>query len=143
MAVRAKKEDVALVSNVPLFSLATKKELKSISDRFEMREVTAGTHLTDEGKYGRDFFVVLSGSASCEVGGRRIRTFERGDFFGELALIAGGPRSATIIAETPMVVLALDRREFNTVLHTSPTVALKVLRSVASRLQEADHQVTD
>jgi CRP-like cAMP-binding protein len=142
MAVRATKDDVELIGAVPLFAAVSKKELRAIARHFTAREVAAGKHLTDEGKYGRDFYVVLNGTARCEIGGRTIGRFERGSFFGELALLAGGPRSATIVAETPMVLLALDRRDFNNLLWSSPTVTVKILRSVAARLQQADPQVT-
>ena len=75
--------------------------------------------------------------------GREIRKFGPGSFFGELALLAGGRRSATITAETPMDLLVLDRSDFTILVRTAPDVAVKVLASVAARLQEADHQVTD
>jgi CRP-like cAMP-binding protein len=143
MAKSTSKETIELLSSVPLFSVVTQKDLRAIAQRFTVREISVGKHLTDEGKYGREFFVVLSGVARCEVGGRTIRLFERGSFFGELALLAGGPRSATIIAETPMVVLALDRRDFTRLLWSSPSVTMKILRSVAERLQQADPQPTE
>jgi CRP-like cAMP-binding protein len=143
MVARATKADLELLSTVPLFSVVTKKDLRNIAQQFTVREISAGKHLTDEGKYGREFYVVLAGAARCDVGGRTVNRFERGSFFGELALLAGGPRSATIVAETPMVVLVLDRRDFTNLLWSSPTVTMKILRSVAERLQQADPQNTE
>jgi CRP-like cAMP-binding protein len=137
------KAQIELLGSVPLFSLTPKKQLRRIAQQFKSRQVKEGDQLAEQGKYGREFFVVVSGSARCEVDGREIRSFGPGSFFGELALVAGGPRSATIVADTPMEVLVLDRRDFTVLLRTTPDVALKILASVAARLQEADHQVTN
>ena len=117
--------------------------MRSVAQEFKIREVPEGEQLTEQGGFGREFFVVLSGSARCEVDGRQIRTFSSGSFFGELALLAGGPRSATITAETPMELLVLDRGDFRMLLRSAPDVAIKVLASVAARLQEADRQITN
>ena len=87
--------------------------------------------------------MVVSGSTRCEVDGREIRKFDSGTFFGELALLAGGPRAATITAESPMELLVLDRRDFTILVHVEPYVAVKILTSLAARLQDADHQVTN
>src|SRR5262245_52606847 len=111
MATRPTKEKVEMLQGVPLFSRTGQKELRQVAEACEIREVVAGKVLTTQDQHGREFFVVLSGVARCEVDGHEIRKFERGSFFGELALIAGGPRSATVVAETPMVLLVLDRRD--------------------------------
>jgi CRP-like cAMP-binding protein len=142
MASRQLKEEMELLKDVPLFSFTAKKQRREIAEACEHRSVRAGKVLTQQGKQGRDFFVVLSGTARCEVDGREIRKFERGSFFGELALVTGAPRSATIIAETPMELLVLDRREFMMLLRSASDVTIKVLTSVAVRLQQADQQVT-
>ena len=143
MARPTMKAQIELIGAVPLFSLTPKKQLRTIAQEFKSRKVAEGEQLAEQGEYGREFFVVVSGSARCEVDGREIRRFGPGSFFGELALLAGGPRSATIIAETPMELLVLDRRDFTVLLRTAPDVAIKILASVAARLQEADHQVTN
>ncbi len=143
MARLPMKGQIELLGAVPLFSLTPKKQLRTIAQEFKSRKVPEGEQLAEQGKYGREFYVVVSGSARCEVDGREIRKFGPGSFFGELALLAGGPRSATIIAETPMELLVLDRRDFTVLVRTTPDVAIKILASVAARLQEADHQVTN
>ena len=143
MAPRPTKDDMEVLHAIPLFSSASQKELKQILEECRVRKVRDGERLTEEGLNGREFFVVLSGTARCEVADREIRTFGRGSFFGELSLLTGGPRSATIIAETPMEVLVLDRRDFTDMLRTSPGITIKVLKSVAERLQHADRQVTN
>ena len=143
MAAPSMKAQVELLGAVPLFSLTGKKQLRTIAQQFKNRKVPEGEQLSKQGEYGRDFYVVVSGSARCEVDGREIRTFGPGSFFGELALLAGGRRSATITAETPMELLVLDRSDFTILVRTAPDVAVKILASVAARLQAADHQVTD
>jgi voltage-gated potassium channel len=77
------------------------------------------------------------------VDDREIRQFGPGSYFGELALLAGGPRSATITAETPMELLVLDRSDFTTLVRVEPYVSVKIMASLATRLQQADHQVTN
>jgi CRP-like cAMP-binding protein len=143
MARPSIKAQVELLDGVPLFSLVAKRSKRSIAEQLESREVPAGEQLTVQGEHGREFFVVVSGSARCEVDGRAIRTFGPGSFFGELALLARGPRSATIVAETPMELLVLDRNDFTMLIRAEPYVAVKILASLAARLKEADRQVTD
>jgi CRP-like cAMP-binding protein len=143
MAPPPMKEQIELLAAVPLFSLTAKKHLRTIAQQFKLRNIPEGEHLTEQGEYGREFYVVVSGSARCEVDGREIRKFGPGSFFGELALLAGGPRSATIIAETPMELLVLDRGDFTILVRVEPYVAVKLLASLAARLQQADHQVTN
>jgi voltage-gated potassium channel len=137
------REQIELLGAVPLFSLTSKKNLRRIAQQFKPRNVPEGAQLTEQGEYGREFYVVVSGSARCDVDGREIRKFGPGSFFGELALLAGGPRSATIIAETPMELLVLDRRDFTILVRVVPDIAVKMLASLAARLQEADRAITN
>jgi len=81
--------------------------------------------------------VVVDGQASVRRDGRLIATLGPGDFVGEMSLIAGTPRSATVIAETDMLVETLNRREFSTLLDESPKVARKIMVGTVKRLQEA------
>jgi CRP/FNR family transcriptional regulator, cyclic AMP receptor protein len=143
MASPSMKERVESLRSVPLFSLIGEKQLRAIAKECKTRKVVEGDRLTEEGEFGREFSMVVSGSARCLVDGREIRKFGPGSFFGELALLAGGRRSATIIAETPMELLQLDRGDFTILVRTTPYVAIKIMESLASRLQEADRQVTD
>ncbi|TML07274.1 MAG: cyclic nucleotide-binding domain-containing protein [Actinobacteria bacterium] len=87
----------------------------------------------EEGTASREFMIIASGTATVRRKGRKIATLGPGDFFGELALLAGVPRTATVIAETDMVVEALNRAEFATLLDESPSIARKVLTAVAKR----------
>lgn len=121
------------LAKIPLFKECTKKELQAVSRLVTPINVKAGKVLTKEGEAGREFMIIASGSASVRRKGRKIATLGPGDFFGELALLAGVPRTATVIAESDMVVEALNRAEFATLLDESPSIARKVLSAVAKR----------
>ena len=121
------------LAKIPLFKECTKKELQAVSRLVTPINVKAGKVLTKEGDAGREFMIIASGSASVRRKGRKIATLGPGDFFGELALLAGVPRTATVIAESDMVVEALNRAEFATLLDESPSIARKVLSAVAKR----------
>ena len=121
------------LAKIPLFKECTKKELQAVSRLVTPINVKAGKVLTKEGEAGREFMIIASGSASVRRKGRKIATLGPGDFFGELALLAGVPRTATVIAESDMIVEALNRAEFATLLDESPSIARKVLSAVARR----------
>jgi CRP-like cAMP-binding protein len=121
------------LAKIPLFKECTKKELQAVSRLVTPIQVKAGKVLTKEGDVGREFMIIASGTASVRRKGRKIAALGPGDFFGELALLAGVPRTATVIAESDMVVEALNRAEFATLLDESPSIARKVLSAVAKR----------
>lgn len=121
------------LAKIPLFKECTKKELQAVSRLVTPINVKAGKVLTKEGDAGREFMIIASGTASVRRKGRKIAALGPGDFFGELALLAGVPRTATVIAESDMVVEALNRAEFATLLDESPSIARKVLSAVARR----------
>jgi CRP-like cAMP-binding protein len=90
------------------------------------------------GQRGSEVLIVLSGTASCLVGGVEETRFGPGDFFGEVATLDGGPRTATVVASTEMDVLVLSAVEFETMVKCSPEVAHRVLKSMAHRLRQAN-----
>ena len=126
------------LAKIPLFKECTKKELQAVSRLVTPVSVKAGKVLTKEGDPGREFMIIASGTATVRRKGRKITTLGPGDFFGELALLAGVPRTATVIAESDMVVEALNRAEFATLLDESPSIARKVLSAVAKRTYDND-----
>lgn len=138
MRDRISRSELDMLAAVPLFSACNQNELRQIARLGTPVTVDAGKVLTTEGTPGREFFLVLAGSAACSIGGRPAAHFATGDFFGELALLDGGPRTATVTAETDMDVLVLDAREFASLLAASPTISAKVLATLARRLRAAD-----
>jgi CRP/FNR family cyclic AMP-dependent transcriptional regulator len=121
---------------VPLFSSCTDTELTFIASRVDEVDVPAGTTLCKKGDSGGDFFVILEGSAEVEAEGGK-RTLGPGGFFGEIALVDNGPRTATVRSATPMRMLVLGHAQFRDVLHQNGEIAVKILRAVTQRLRAA------
>jgi CRP-like cAMP-binding protein len=121
---------------VPLFGGCTDKELAFIASRTDEIDIPAGKVLTEKGKSGGDFFIILEGQAEVDADQGR-RTLGPGDFFGEIALIDNGPRTATVKATTPMRCLVLGHAQFRDVLHQNGEIAVKILRAVTERLRSA------
>jgi CRP/FNR family cyclic AMP-dependent transcriptional regulator len=126
------------LSKVEIFEAFSRKELTQLGRLAEQIEIAEGKDLTKEGTTGREFFVITKGQAGVYKKGRKVATLGPGKFFGELALIDGGPRNATVKADANMEVIVLGQREFLGLLHDVPTLAMKVMKGMASRLREAD-----
>jgi len=134
----ARDMKIEQLSQVRLFSAFNKKELTLIARASDEVSVPAGKELVREGTPGHEFFLILSGEASVRRNGRKVVTLGPGQYFGELALLDRGPRTATVLAETPMELLVLGQREFAGVLDEVPHLAHKLLTIMASRVREAD-----
>jgi CRP-like cAMP-binding protein len=102
--------------------------------------MTAGSVIVDQGQTGREAFVVLSGTISVKRNGRKINTAGPGAVVGELSLLDHGPRTATAVCETDCELLVIDQRHFRAVLEDVPTLALKMLSSLAGRIRDLDRQ---
>jgi CRP-like cAMP-binding protein len=127
---------VELLRAVWLFSSCTDDELARIGALTQPREVAEGAELTRQGDEGQEFFVVVDGAASAAVDGDEVGTIEAGGFFGEMALLDGGDRVATVTATTPMKVLVLDRHDFNEMLAIAmPEITPKLLSVVGARMR--------
>jgi CRP/FNR family transcriptional regulator, cyclic AMP receptor protein len=124
------------IRSVPLFAGCTDKELAFIASRADEVDIPAGRVLTEKGKSGGDFFVILDGRADVQAD-QGSRTMGPGEFFGEIALIDNGPRTATVKAVTPMRCLVLGHSQFRDVVRQNGEIALKVLRAVTERLRAA------
>jgi CRP-like cAMP-binding protein len=122
--------------SVPLFSSCTDKELTFIASRVDEVDVPAGTTLCKKGESGGDFFIILEGKAEVDAAQGR-STLGPGDFFGEIALLDNGPRTATVRSATPMRMLVLGHAQFRDVLHQNGEIAVKILRAVTQRLRAA------
>jgi CRP/FNR family cyclic AMP-dependent transcriptional regulator len=127
---------VDLLRNVGLFSSCTDDELSRIAGLTEARTADAGELLCTEGAPGDDFFVVVEGTAEVSVGGDKVGDLDAGSFFGEMALIDGGERAATIKAATPMSLLVLSRNDFNTMLSSAmPHIVPKLMQVMGERIR--------
>lgn len=132
---------VERLGQIELFSELTGKEIKKVASYMTTIDVRAGRDLTVQGTVGREFMIIADGEATVRRNGRLIATLGPGDFFGELAVIAGVPRTATVTAETKMTVEALNRREFSSLLDESPKLARKILVGAVKRLHDLEEGV--
>jgi CRP-like cAMP-binding protein len=130
---------VELLKKVPLFAGCSKSELRELAKTADELDVREGTVLTREGKAGREFFVLISGTAKVTKNGRKVAELGPGDWLGEIALITESPRTATVTATSPVDLLVITDRRFRTVVETMPSIALKVLSSVGERLSRDAH----
>ena len=103
---------IAAMSKVPLFARCSKRELESIASLADEVDLPAGKVLTAEGERGREFFVLLEGSAGVRSDGRELASLGEGDFFGEIALVTDKARTATVTATTQMRALVITDRAF-------------------------------
>lgn len=129
---------IAHLSEVQMFSSLNKRELGLVSRVADVVKLDAGTEIVSEGSIGHEFYLILEGKAAVRKGRRKIATLGPGRYFGELALLDRGPRSATVVAETALEALVIGQREFLGVLDEVPAVAHKLLVSMAARLRDAD-----
>jgi CRP-like cAMP-binding protein len=129
-----KNAKVDLIKRAPLFSECSRKDLNeiaAIADEIDLRE---GKELTKEGGPGREFFVLVEGTADVKKGNRRINQMGAGDFFGEISLITQRPRTATVTATSPVRALVITDRSFRTLLEHQPEIQGKVMSALAARL---------
>lgn len=125
-----------LLRNVPLFSRCSRKQLAAIAQLADELDLRVGKELTVQGKPAREFFILLSGAAVVRRNGRKLRVLGAGDLIGEIALLTGGPRTATVTVTEPTRVLVLTARAFRSLLRDSPEIAVKVLAVVSERLND-------
>jgi CRP-like cAMP-binding protein len=119
-----------------LFSNCTKDELRRIESLTSVLDVPAGTVLAEQGTIGHEFFVIAEGSASASRSGKWLARLDPGSFFGELALLDGGERTATVTADTELSLIVLSRSEFLSLQSSAPSVAYKILVELGSRLRK-------
>ncbi|MEX2446348.1 MAG: cyclic nucleotide-binding domain-containing protein [Dehalococcoidia bacterium] len=125
----------------PVFARCSDKELETVAGMGTPIAVEPGYVLTREGRHGHEFFVITDGRAACSIGGEQVSTLEAGDFFGEVALLDGGTRSATVVAETAMKVIVIDSREFSVMIRDVPSAARQIMVTLAQRLRAAEARV--
>ncbi len=130
---------VELLKRVPLFAGCSKSELRELAKTADELDIREGTVLTREGRTAREFFVLIDGTAQVTKSGKEIAELKAGDWFGEIALIANSPRTATVTATSPVDVLVITDRRFRTVVETMPSIALTVLSCVGERLARDAH----
>jgi CRP-like cAMP-binding protein len=119
---------------VPLFAALSGRDLDRLGALAREIELPAGRTVIREGERGRELYVLAEGQAKITKNGRRVSTMHPGDFFGEIALVTGIPRTTTVLTETPVRLLVVGRADFQRLLREQPAIAGKVLESLAQRL---------
>ena len=133
---RSDKADA--LGKVPLFSGLSRRHLNELARHVDEVTLGAGRVLARQGEHGLEFLLIVEGRASVERDGKRIARLRAGDFFGEMSLIDGKPRTATVTAKTPVTLLVIHRRVFGHLLDTLPGLQRKVMLALCERLREAD-----
>jgi CRP/FNR family transcriptional regulator, cyclic AMP receptor protein len=127
------KEAAELLRQVPLFSDLEQRELQEIASAMKSRKFSAGQEIAVEGQSGVGFFVIEDGQAKVTVGGDEVRTLGPGDYFGEVALITQGPRTATVTADTDLKTYGMTFWEFRPLVEDTPSLAWKMLQSAVKQ----------
>ncbi len=136
--VSAQRDPVAALGRVGLFADMDRRQAEQIARLLKLRPFPKGETIIMEGSGGAAFFLIDSGEATVSKKGVPVATLGPGDYFGELALIDGGPRSATVTAATDLVCYGLTFWEFRPLIERNSGIAWKLLQALANRLREAD-----
>lgn len=132
----SKNAKVESIRRVPLFAGCSKRELEEVATIADELRFEAGTTLIREGAPGREFIVVVEGDVEVRKRGKRVPQRDDEDkFFGEIALITGGPRNATVTTTSVVRALVITDRAFTRLLRDSPQIQAKVMKSLAERLE--------
>jgi CRP-like cAMP-binding protein len=121
------------ISRVPLFEGLSKRAVRQVSAVADEIDLPAGTALTREGRWGKEFVVLVDGVADVEQGGELVNTLGPGDFLGEIALVTGERRTATVTTRSPAKVLVMNTSGFRALLDDEPTLKQRVVATAALR----------
>jgi CRP-like cAMP-binding protein len=137
----AKRPGTEVLAGVPLFQGLPPRHLKRIRDLAESADYMAGASLVKQGTEGDGFFVILEGLAKVVVGKRTINRLMPGDYFGEISLLDGDVRTASVVSETPMKVLLIERKRFLKLLHDENAIAVALLQGLARAIRRTDRSL--
>jgi len=134
------REGVRLLAAIPLFAGLSHRHLRAVGERSKIVRFGAGRTIITEGTRGDAFFVLLEGVARIVSGtaGRTVKRLGPGTFFGELALLDGSPRSASVVAASPVVTARLSRTAFLDLVKTQPEIGIRIMEVLARRIREAE-----
>ena len=138
-ARQIERETTALLEQVPLFAGLSRRHLGRVASVAAPRHYLAGAELVRVGAPADAFYIILEGDARVDIPGGAV-PLEPGDFFGEMALIDGEPRAATVTAVSDMVTLVIPRQKFLALLVAEPKVALSMMTTLVQRLRAAQVQ---
>ena len=134
------REQATMLARAPLFEGLSRTHRRELAAASAFRHVRAGTELVKEGVAGSVFYVIVSGHAKVVRGGRTLKRLGPNDFFGEMSVLTKMPRSASVVAETPMECLTLSATGLRTVMTRDPLIAVRLLATLADRLATLDRR---
>jgi CRP/FNR family cyclic AMP-dependent transcriptional regulator len=132
----------SILRGVPLFTGMTDRALEAIGDLVSERSFDTDEDLVRQGDPGDSFLILRDGSASVLVDDRPVHELGAGDFLGEISLIDGGPRTATVRANAPIHALVIGRDDFATLLERHPSVRLELLMALTARIRRSERSPT-
>ena len=139
MTVRARDA----LAQVPLFAGMPPRFLKRLADKMDEQRFMEGATIVRQGEPGDIFYVLIEGEAKVkDANGRLLSRLIPGDFFGEISLMDGGPRTATVVAETNLTALALSRKDFSALLQSEPKVTVGLLKHASALLRRLERPAT-
>ena len=124
-----------LLAQVPLFAGSSKRQLRGILEWTKEYRYKPGATIVQEGARGKELFVLLEGKATVSRNGKTVTRLAAGDFFGEMSVIDGRPRTATVVADEPVDCLVLKQADFRALLEGDPSMAWNLLGAFAARLR--------
>lgn len=124
------------LTGVPLFAELSEEERATLAEWFEISEASPGATLVSEGAAGYTFYILIDGAAQVTVGGETVATYEPGDFFGEMAILGGGRRTATVTLTTPSRLLSMFGTDFRRLQQEQPAVAEQLETKMRQRSLE-------
>jgi len=137
----AKQEDkIERLKEIPIFEGCSQRQLRSVAKIARVFDVAADTVLARAGEPGDEFFLIIDGSVWVEVSSEKRVLLHPGEFFGEMSILDGGPRSATIVADTPVRLLVITRRHFSMLLKDVPGLTQTVMATLSKRVREAEER---
>ena len=136
--MRTRDMRIEALGKVPLLSGLSKRDLRRVFDLGTEKEFFPGKVIVKAGNQARDFYLILQGTARLTVPGRRTALLGPGDYFGEMAVLDGGPRSATIVAETHVSVLRIGRSHFLKLLDSYGSIGRKILVEMSKHVRAAE-----
>jgi CRP/FNR family cyclic AMP-dependent transcriptional regulator len=138
MLLRRSSQKMDLLKKVPMFSSLSQRHLREIGKHADQVKVEAGRVLAQQENKGWEFIFILDGKARVEKDGKIIRRLSEGDFFGEISLIDGEPRTATVISDTDMTLLVVNKTSFDHLLDKIPGLQRKILIALCQYLRSAE-----
>ena len=136
------RQGLDLLAQVPLFANVPKRGLRKLAEHADIVSFREREPIVESGHPGGTFFIITEGEAKVVRAKKTISTLGPGDFFGEISLLDGGPRTATVVADTPVTAIRIFKRSFDKVVSEDPGVASQMLTVVARRLREAERPIS-